>query len=203
MTLHLPRCLFLDIGMVLVGLNYEPLAEKMRSLAGIEPAQLQTVLTADNLVQRYETGKVTETEFYKEVCHRIGIRIPRAEFLEAWYSIFEQPLIPDEWLAALAQRVPLWALSNTNKLHFEFMTRRYTFLSHFEGFVLSHEVGLLKPDERIFRIALERVQARASEVLFADDQDANVKAAQALGINAFRFLSPDQFAAELKTRGLL
>ena len=42
MTLHLPRCLFLDIGMVLVGLNYEPLAEKMRSLAGIEPGQLQT-----------------------------------------------------------------------------------------------------------------------------------------------------------------
>jgi FMN phosphatase YigB (HAD superfamily) len=203
MTLPLPRCLFLDIGMVLVGLNYEPLAEKMRALAGIEPEQLQTILTAESLVHRYETGRITEAEFYEEVCRRANTRIPRAEFLEAWYSIFAEPLIPDEWLAALAQRVPLWALSNTNKLHFEFMMRRYTFLSHFEGFVLSHEVGLLKPDERIFRIALERVQARASEVLFADDQAANVEAAQALGIDAFRFLSPDQFAAELKARGLL
>lgn len=203
MTPPLPRCLFLDIGMVLVGLNYAPLAEKMRSLAGIEPAQLQTVLTAENLVQGYETGKVTEAEFYEEVCRRIGTRIPRADFLDAWYAIFEQPLIPDEWLATLAQRVPLWVLSNTNKLHFEFMTRRYTFLSHFEGFVLSHEVGFLKPDERIYRIALEKVQSRASEVLFVDDQDANVTAARAVGIDAFRFLNPGQFAAEMKARGLL
>jgi len=199
----LPRCLFLDIGMVLVRLDYEPLAERMRALAGIEPVQLQALLTAGNLVQRYETGKITEAAFHEEVCRRIGTSIPRTAFHEAWYSIFGQPLIPDECLATLAQRVPLWALSNTNRLHFEFMTRRYGFFRHFAGFVLSHEVGLLKPDERIFRIALEKVQARASEVLFVDDQDANIRAAQALGIDAFRFVNADQFAAELKGRGLL
>ena len=198
-----PRCLFLDIGMVLIGLDYEPLAERMRTLAGIEPAQLQALLTAGDLVQRYETGKITEDDFLEEVCRRIGAGIPRTAFLEAWYSIFGPSLIPDDCLATLAQQVPLWALSNTNRLHFEFMMRRYGFFRHFAGFVLSHEVGLLKPDERIFRIALEKVQARAPEVLFVDDQDANVRAAQALGIDAFRFVNSDQFAAELKARGLL
>jgi HAD superfamily hydrolase (TIGR01509 family) len=198
-----PRYLLLDIGMVLVGLDYAPLADRMHSLAGIEPAKLETVLTAEDLVQKYETGKITESDFYNEVCRRIGIRIPWPEFLQAWYSVFAQPLISDELLAALARNVHLWALSNTNKLHFEFMTRQYTFLRHFEGFVLSHEVGALKPDARIFLHALEKTQARASDVLFVDDQESNVRAAQALGIEAFRFLSPDQFAAEMKARGLL
>ena len=201
--MSLPRCLFLDIGQVLVRLDYQPLAGKMRALAGIEPAQLQALLTAENLVQRYETGKVTEAEFHEEVCRRIGAGIPQDAFFEAWYSIFGPSLIPDACLATLAQRVPLWALSNTNRLHFEYMMRRYDLFRHFAGFVLSHEVGFLKPDERIFRIALAKVRASAQEVLFVDDQETNVSAAQALGIDAFRFVNSDQFAAELQARGVL
>jgi HAD superfamily hydrolase (TIGR01509 family) len=203
MTPSPPRCLLLDIGMVLVGLDYGPLAEKMRALSGIEPDRLRTVLTAENLVQSYEAGKITVDEFHAEVCRRIGARIAQEDFLEAWYSIFTQPILPDEWLMTLAQKLPMWVLSNTNKLHFEFMTRTFTFLRHFTGFVLSYEVGFLKPDERIFQTALEKVQAPASEVLFVDDQEANVAAARALGIDAFRFLNADQFAAEMKARGLL
>jgi glucose-1-phosphatase len=199
----LPRYLFLDIGMVLVSLNYQPLADKMRSLAGVAPDQVRTVLTGHDLASRYETGAITESDFYDEICRRLGIRIDWDEFIEAWYSIFDQQLIPEEMLAALAQSTRLWALSNTNKLHFEFMKRRYTFLNHFEGFVLSHEVGVLKPDARFFRRALEMVQALPSEVLFVDDQEANVGAARSLGIAAFRFEGVDQFAAELKARGLL
>lgn len=197
------RCLLLDLGMVLVGLNYRVLAEKMRVLTGLDPAQLQALLTADRLVQRFESGALAGTEFYEEVCRRLGIRIPWPEFLEAWNSVLDQALVPDELLAELERNVRLWAISNTNNLHFDFLTRHFTFPRHFEGFVLSYEVGALKPDARIFLRALEKMQARPSEVLFVDDLDANVKAAQELGIDAFRFQSPDQFAAELKSRGLL
>jgi len=198
-----PRFFLLDIGMVLVSLNFKPLADKMRALAGLEPAQLQTVLTADGLVQKYESGKIEGTAFYEEVCRRIGIRIPWPDFLEAWDSVFDQSLLPDDMLAAVAHNVHLWAISNTNKLHFEFMARQFTFLRHFEGLILSYEVGALKPDARIFLHALEKTHAQPSEVLFVDDQEVNVRAAQDLGIDAFQFLNPDQFAVELKSRGLL
>jgi putative hydrolase of the HAD superfamily len=199
----LPRFLFLDIGYVLVGLDYKHLAGRMRVLTGLEPGQVQAMLTAEGLLKKFESGKITGTEFYDEVCRRVGSRIPWQEFLELWDSVIEQPLIPDDVLLALAQSIHLWAISNTNKLHFDFMARQFTFLRHFEGLVLSHEVGALKPDKRIFLHALEKARARASEVLFVDDQEINVKAAQELGIDAFRFLNPDQFAAELKARGLL
>jgi len=197
-----PRILLLDIGMVLVGLNFQPLAERMKALAGVQPDELQTALTQGNLVRAFETGQISGRDFHAEVCRRLGSDIPWEEFLEAWYSIFDRPIIPDEMLGALAHSLPLWALSNTNKLHFDFMMRRFTFLRHFQGFVLSHEVGALKPDARIFLAALERIGAPAGDILFVDDQEANVQAARDLGIDAFQFDGLEKFAAELQSRGL-
>ena len=198
-----PRYLLLDIGMVLVNLSFAPLEEKMEALSGVEPSRLGPLLTADGLIQKFETGTIHETEFYEEVCSRIGVRIPWPEFLEAWNSIFERSLIPDPVLAQLSARTHLWVVSNTNKLHFDFMARKFSFLKYFETFVLSHEVGALKPDARIFLHVLEKAQAKPSEILFVDDQAANVHAARQLGMEAFQFVDPGHFTTEMKSRGLL
>jgi len=203
MTSNPPQHLLLDIGMVLVRLDFKPLAERMRTLARIEPAQLQSILTGDELVQVFECGKLSETEFYEEVCRRIGTSIPRSEFLEAWNSVFADQLVSDDTLATLARKTHLWAISNTNRSHIEFLARSFTFLSHFEGLILSYEVGALKPDTRIFEQALKRSGAPASDLLFVDDQEINVKAARDLGIEGFVFLNPGQFENEMRTRGLL
>ncbi len=196
------RFLFLDIGMVLVGLDYEPLAEKMQAAAGIDRTRLRSVLTADNLAGEYETGRLTDTEFYEEVCRRAGIRIPWPAFLDAWNSIFTIPLIEDALLVSLARTNRLWALSNTNRLHFDFLRRRFTFLNHFEGFILSYEAGACKPDERIFLHALKKSGAQHGTAVFVDDQETNVLAARALGWDAIRFLDTGCFINELKGRGL-
>ena len=53
---------------------------------------------------------------------------------------------------------------------------------------LSHEVGVLKPDARIFNTALERAGVEAERALFVDDQAANVAGARELGIDSFNYL---------------
>ena len=203
MTSSPPRYLLLDIGMVLVRLDFAPLEEKMQALSGLAPSRLQPLLTADGLIQKFESGAIHEREFYEDVCRRIGVRIPWPEFLEAWNSIFDRPLIPDPVLARLSAKTHLWAVSNTNKLHFDFMSRNFSFLKYFDTLVLSHEVGALKPDARVFLHVLGRAQAKPSEILFVDDQAANVQAARQLGIEAFRFVGPGHFIAEMQSRGLL
>lgn len=203
MTANPPRHLLLDIGMVLVRLDFKPLAEKMRALARIEPAQLQALLTGNGLVQEFECGRLSETEFYEEVCRRIGMIIPWSEFLEAWNSVFTDQLVSDHILATLAGKTHLWAISNTNRTHFDFLVRSFTFLRYFEGLILSYEVGALKPDARIFQEALRKSGAPASDLLFVDDQEINVKAARALGIDGFTLLSPAQFESEMRIRSLL
>ncbi len=197
------RVLLLDIGHVLVGLNYNPLIERMRALTGLTAPQLQNVLTGKGLALKFETGSMTEGEFHEEVCRRVGTCIPWRAFVEIWNSILGDPLIPDDVLVALSRNTRLWAVSNTNRLHFDFMSAHFTFLRHFEGFVLSHEVGAAKPDIRIFQCVLERTRVPAPEMLFVDDQELNLGAAAKLGIGGFRFQGLDHFIAEMRARNLL
>ena len=109
----------------------------------------------------------------------------------------------EQLIQSLANTADLWVISNTNNLHFEFLASRYPFLGCFKGYVLSHQVGALKPDARIFNAALERAGVEPREALFVDDQAANVAAARKLGIDAFQFAGPEQFVNELRQRNLL
>jgi glucose-1-phosphatase len=197
-----PRCLLLDLGMVMIGVNYHDFAVRMKAHTGLGPDQLREVFAAESLGKRFETGLISAREFFEEVCRRTGACLQYPEFVSAWNSMIGQPIIPGHWIAALARQVRLWVISNTNELHYDWLKAGFDALHHFEGFILSHEVGVAKPDERIFRIALERMRVPAAEVVFVDDLAANVNAAKSLGIDGFVFVDPDRFAAELRARGL-
>ena len=59
---------------------------------------------------------------------------------------------------------------------------RYGFDRMAEFIAYSHEVGLQKPDPRIYRLTCERLALQPSEVVFVDDRQENVDAAQAFGM---------------------
>lgn len=61
-------------------------------------------------------------------------------------------------------------------------------LALFDPVVISGEVGLRKPDRRIFELLLERVGLPADRLAFVDDVPPNVAAAAELGIHAVRHL---------------
>ena len=98
---------------------------------------------------------------------------------------------------------PLYGLSNWPAEKFRLVRPRYAFFDWFQGMVISGEVGIVKPDPRIFHLLLEQVARPAGECLLVDDAPANIAAAGCLGFQTIHFHSPTQFAAELSTRGLL
>lgn len=198
MSVPPPAYLLLDIGMVLVRLNYDPLAAAFRQLTGLDPGRMRSVLTSGGLVERFESGALTGPEFHEEVCRRLSTRISWDGFLEAWNSVIAEPLVSDEQIEQLTRKARLWAISNTNELHFDCLSRRCGFLRRFEGLVLSYQEGLLKPDARIFARALHRMGAQPAEVLFVDDQEANTRTAQALGIQAIVAGEPGRLMAGLR-----
>ena len=63
-------------------------------------------------------------------------------------------------------------------------------VARFDAVVISCEVGLAKPDPRIFRLCLERVDLPADAVLFVDDRADNVEAAAQIGLRTLQFDGP-------------
>ncbi|MEV8636325.1 HAD family phosphatase [Streptosporangium sp. NPDC051023] len=68
----------------------------------------------------------------------------------------------------------------------------------FDAVVISGEVGMRKPESRIFEHALGRVGLTGPECVFVDDIEANITAARALGIVGIHHRDPEPTITELE-----
>jgi putative hydrolase of the HAD superfamily len=68
----------------------------------------------------------------------------------------------------------------------------------FDAVVISSEVGLRKPDERIYRHAAAALGLDPAECVFVDDIAPNVRAAEAVGMVGVHHVSPDQTVTRLE-----
>jgi len=197
------RAIFFDLGNVLVSLDTGKFVRKMMSLSGLGAEQLRAGFAGD-LVPRYECGLLDTSEFLEQLCRRLGVQITESDFTAVWTGLFhDELLIPEDLIRKLALEYQLWAISNTNKMHFEFIRSHYRFLDCFRGWILSYEVGAAKPDPAIFLRGLERAGIGALEGLFIDDQMANVESARSLGIDSIHFLNAPALVEELKKRDVV
>ena len=109
-----------------------------------------------------------------------------------------------EILAELKEReTPLYALTNWSHETFPIARPRFPFFEWFDGIVVSGEIGLIKPDARIYHHLLERFGLAAGDCVFIDDSAANVAGAEAVGITGLHFQSPEKLRRELGELRLL
>ena len=80
----------------------------------------------------------------------------------------------------------IYVLSNACSKFYEYFPRYYD-LAFFDGIVVSSDIHIIKPDERIYKYLLDKYRLTASECLFIDDVQKNVDGAEAVGINGFLF----------------
>ncbi len=92
---------------------------------------------------------------------------------------------------------PVYALSNWSAETFPVTRDRYPFLDWFDGVLISGEIGVAKPDRRMFRTLVERYDLEPRRSVFVDDLERNVEAAAALGFVAIRFTGADDLRRSL------
>lgn len=200
-----PSAFVFDLGGVLLDWNPRRL---FREFFDGDPAALETFL-ADidfpNWNAQLDRGRP-----FAEAIAEGSRRFPHyAAPLQAyhlrWGETVLGPIQPVVDLLARLKRAgyPLFALSNWSAETFPQVRARYDFLGWFDLLVISGEIGLIKPEEPIFRAFLAKIARRADECLFIDDSEANIAAACRLGFQTIHFLSPDQLRGELIARGLL
>jgi 2-haloacid dehalogenase len=95
-------------------------------------------------------------------------------------------------LEELAERqVPLYAITNWSAEKFRETRPRFPFLDKFRDIVVSGDEKLIKPDPAIYRLFLARNELAAKDCLFIDDSAANARGAEAVGMTAHHFTSPE------------
>jgi putative hydrolase of the HAD superfamily len=191
-----------DLGNVLIAVDEARGAERMAARTGKTRQQIGEYFHGTPHAHELAMGKVSKNQFFHTVAKDLGFDGTYDEFALIWSDIFT-PIDPMIALAeSLKTRVPRLLLSNTNAIHMDYIFEHYTFLHDFDAHVLSHEVGLLKPDDAIYRYTLEKYGLAAERTVFLDDLAPNVEGARRVGMQAIHFLNPEQARAELTKLGV-
>ena len=203
------KTIFLDLGKVLVDFNYEVALSKIGQINGLSPEEIGRRINGHPDIPRYESGYMSTDEFFQGLSLTLDLDIPLSQFTEIWGSIFifngaaPSDLVSGQLFYQLKERYWLVALSNTNEMHFEHLSKVHPLIPEFDDYVLSYQVGALKPSPRIYEAALDKAQNSPTEVLFVDDLTENVRAAQEMGIEGIVFTGQLQLQNELQLLGAM
>jgi 2-haloacid dehalogenase len=103
-----------------------------------------------------------------------------------------------------AAGVPLFAITNfSGEFWRPFRQREAALFDRFRDIVVSGDEKLMKPDAAIYHLALDRFGLAPHEVVFIDDNLANVEGARAVGIHAIHFTNAASLRRDLHQFGLL
>tara|TARA_Y100000031_G_scaffold156047_1_gene209004 strand:- start:1766 stop:2032 length:267 start_codon:yes stop_codon:yes gene_type:complete len=80
--------------------------------------------------------------------------------------------------------------------------KRFSFLPLVTGAVFSYNVGYRKPDEDIFRIALNLAGKNPEEIFFIDDDLKNINQARKIGLISHHFTSVESLKQKMIELGL-
>jgi len=199
-----PSIIVFDLGKVLVDFDYTIAARRIAAQATLSLGEVQKFLDHSPLLYRYETGLMTREEFFGEVRQATGFHGTLAEFGQFFADIFtEIPAMTDLHAALRRRGRPTYIFSNTNDLAIEHIRRNFPFFAGFEGFILSYEVGAMKPHAKIYE-ALENLSGhRGPEILYLDDRAENVEAGAARGWQVILQTDPARSRATIEQLGLL
>jgi 2-haloacid dehalogenase len=95
-----------------------------------------------------------------------------------------------------------FAITNFSTEKLELAKAQFRFFEHFDGMLVSGDVGLIKPDPRIFRLLLERYRLTAANCLFIDDSITNVAVARDLGMKAIHYQESLDLTVALQEHGI-
>jgi putative hydrolase of the HAD superfamily len=197
------KTVIFDLGRVIVPFDFKRGYARLSPLCGIPAAEIPARIATTKLVERFECGGVAPRDFVHQLSAHLGFETTYENFREIWSSIFlPETLIPEAMLEGIARSHRLILLSNTNVLHFEMLQANYPLLRHFHKYVLSHEVGAMKPSPLIYQKAIEAACSLPEECFFTDDIAEFVVGARAQGIDAVQFESAAQIERELRRRGV-
>ena len=197
------KAILFDLGNVVIAFDFVLGYRRIEALSGIPAAEVRSRLIATDLYRRLESGLIQPETFAAQVQTAVGFECEYRAFQEAWNAIFlPESLIPANFLAGLKRNYKLLIVSNTNAIHFEMLRNTYPILQTFDGFVVSHEIGVMKPDPRYYEAALATAGCPAENCLFIDDLPDNVEGASLAGMDAIQFHSFERLKPELIRRGI-
>ncbi|MBL0739380.1 HAD family phosphatase [Flavobacterium sp. GN10] len=163
----------------------------------------------DQLNLSFEVGAISPEDFVGGFQKQLP-NPSKEEILKAWNAVLADfPFYRLEFLQKLSKKYRLFLLSNTDSIHINTFEEKSgvsfynDFYACFEKVYFSFDIGMRKPDPKIYQFVLEQNNLAAENTLFVDDKTENTDSAAALGIKVWNLQVGKEDVVDLFTKGLL
>jgi len=176
-----------DMGNVIIDIDFKRVLGVWSNFSGTPLATLTERFSMGEVFQKHERGEISDEEFAAELCHEMGIALSFEQFSLGWQSVFVdlRPEVIEIFKTLRQQGHRVVVLSNTNRLHLDFWPQNYPEIeANTDAIYLSQNLGMRKPEPRIFQHVLQKEGVTAGEAVFFDDVIENIEAARAVGIGS-------------------
>ncbi|MCW8329410.1 HAD family phosphatase [Photobacterium sp. SDRW27] len=182
------RNVVFDFGAVLFEWNPPQIVESFTDSSYEQNLLLHEVIYHPDWVS-LDRGTMLMAEEIPKFAARTGFTESRmADFIEH----IQNSLVRNTATLALLYQVldhdySAYYLTNMSTAFFETLNERNSFISLFNGGLVSSKELMIKPEPDIFKLLIQRYDLAADETLFIDDHAANIDAAKALGFQTVQF----------------
>lgn len=188
-----------DVGGVLLRTHDHRGRREWEDRLGLEPGELARLVFDSPLGRQAQLGGVSLDEVWAWLGAHLALNSDELATLERDFwagDRVDQDLC--DYIRGLRAHYRTGMLSNTWATDGRAMAEELGIADCFDAFVTSAEIGVMKPDPRIYHTILDRLGLSASEGVFVDDFIENVEAARRLGMRAVQFLDPKQARRQLE-----
>ncbi len=185
------KSIIFDVGGVLVRTHDQSGRRKWEARLGLKPGGAAQLVFDSDLGRKAQLGQVSLQEVWTWVGAHLGLSPDElTAFRRDFWAGDQVDHELADYVRRLHARYRTGILSNSWARNGRAMAEKFGFADCFDVFVTSAEVGVMKPDPRIYHVTLRRLEVLPSEAVFVDDFIENVRAARRLGIQAVHFTDP-------------
>lgn len=200
----IPKAVVFDLGKVLLDFDFSVAAARLQPRCRLSIRELQDLIDQSPLLFQFETGQITLEQFFDEFRALTGFEGDIEEFSQMFADIFTPIDSMIEMHENLRTRgFPTYIFSNTNDLAIRHVRERYPFFARFNGYVLSYEHGVMKPDVKLYEIVESVTGLGRSDLCYIDDRAENVATAHRRGWRAVVHEDTEKTGEFLRKTGLL
>ncbi|MCH8034865.1 MAG: HAD family phosphatase [Bacteroidetes bacterium] len=193
-----------DLGNVLLPFDYNILIKKLDFVKeGSGKHFVDTYFANYEFHRDFERGKISKEKFIERMLEILDHSIDGETFCNYFSSVFKQNKEVTALLPVLKKNYTLILLSNTNSIHEKYGWEYYDFLKYFNDLILSHKIGAVKPEEKIYRAVEKSSGSPAEEHIFVDDIEEYVNAAKSFGWDSIHFKGYNSLVRDFRFRGII
>jgi putative hydrolase of the HAD superfamily len=197
------KALFWDVGGVLLSNAWDHTQRKQAiERFGLDPSDFSE--RHELVVSSFERGKISLDDYLERTVFYRVRPFSREEFVNFMHSLS----VPDEQALAFAKGLAtsgkylMGTINNESRELNDYRVEKFRLHSIFSVFVSSCFVGLRKPEEAIYRLALDVTQQAPEQCCFIDDRALNLEVAKRLGMHTVEMDGVDELRAELSKLGV-